>query len=296
MPDKADPLKFPSLPDGSSQVGFAGIVVEKGRVRDNTTRYVYPLSERIIAQLDDKKGALVAEAYHPASPLYHEIPRLALYASNSSPLNAADIQRLLADGLTDEMLGKKLADDLVKAGMIQDHSLRQIVVFVASGFKKLGTFYIVSDWTLEVPARSGAMQAVGAQQQPASLVKPVQPAGTPAESSPLITPHAAELAALRRLGERRHIGFSLQKTVRPQGVGDIALRLTRTNPKRQTYTVDIFVDDKLIEKKDKVVNQAVGFYVAKSRQPYELIITRIEKDRIEGYLSVPASPQPGTRK
>jgi len=124
------------------------------------------------------------------------------------------------------------------------------------------------------------------------LAPPAASPGTTSAGSPSpATANVAELAALKRLGERRRIDFSLQRMPRPQRVGDIALELTRTDPGRQIYTVHILVDDKRIEKRNEAVNQAVQFYVAKVRQPYELVVTRVGRDSVEGYLSVPRLPQ-----
>ncbi len=105
--------------------------------------------------------------------------------------------------------------------------------------------------------------------------------------SGLIATNAKELSALRSLGERNYYEFDLGKTRQPYKVGDIALKLKRTDTKRSRFTVDVLADDKLIEKKDKNLNEPVQFYTARARQPYELVINAIHKDRIAGYLSTP---------
>ena len=46
-------------------------------------------------------------------------------------------------------------------------------------------------------------------------------------------------------------------------------------------------DDKRVEKKDKTTNEPVQFYVAKARQPYEIVVNEVGKDQITGYLSTP---------
>jgi chromosome segregation ATPase len=105
--------------------------------------------------------------------------------------------------------------------------------------------------------------------------------------SGLIATNASELAALKRLGERNYFEFKLGKTKTPQRVGDITLKLTKLDPKKNKYSVDVMADDKLTEKKDKNVNEPVQFYTSKAKIPYELVVNSISKDQIAGYLSTP---------
>ena len=106
--------------------------------------------------------------------------------------------------------------------------------------------------------------------------------------SGLIATNGKELAALKALGERNYFEFKLPKTKQPQKVGDIAVLLKRTDPKRHKYTVEVVADDKTVEKRDKNVNEPVQFYVAKAgRIPYEMVVNEVKKDQIVGYLSTP---------
>jgi F0F1-type ATP synthase membrane subunit b/b' len=105
--------------------------------------------------------------------------------------------------------------------------------------------------------------------------------------SGLIATNAKELAALKALGDRNYFEFNLGKTKQPQRVGDIALKLKKTDTKHNRFTIDVLADDKLVEKKDKNLNEPLQFYVSKARQPYELVINKIQKDRIVGYLATP---------
>jgi len=102
-----------------------------------------------------------------------------------------------------------------------------------------------------------------------------------------IATNGKELSALKRLGERNYFEFNLAKAKTPQKVGDITLLLKKTDQKKNKYTVEISADDKKTEKRDKNVNEPVQFYVAKARQPYELVVNEIGKDVIKGYLATP---------
>lgn len=106
-------------------------------------------------------------------------------------------------------------------------------------------------------------------------------------TSGLVATNGKELAALKALGDRNYFEFNLRKTKDFQKVGDITVQLKRTDTKRNRYTIEVVADDKKVEKKDKSVNEPVQFYVAKARQPYELVVNEIKKDQIVGYLSTP---------
>jgi chromosome segregation ATPase len=103
----------------------------------------------------------------------------------------------------------------------------------------------------------------------------------------LVATNGKELAALRRLGERNYTEFKLIKTKEPQRVGDIALLLKKTDPKKNKFTIEVRADDKATEKKDRNINEPVQFYVAKAAQPYEIVVNNVSKDQISGYLSTP---------
>jgi len=102
-----------------------------------------------------------------------------------------------------------------------------------------------------------------------------------------IATNGKELSALKRLGERNYFEFNLAKTKTPQKIGDITLLLKKTDQKKNKYTVEVHADDKVTEKKDRNINEPIQFYVAKARQPYELVVNEIGKDIIKGYLATP---------
>jgi hypothetical protein len=106
--------------------------------------------------------------------------------------------------------------------------------------------------------------------------------------SGLIATNGRELQALRELGERDYYEFTLTKTNIPQKVGDIQVMVKKTDPKKNRFTLEILVEDKKVEKKDRNLNEPVQFYVAsKARQPYELVVNEIRKSQVVGYLAVP---------
>lgn len=105
--------------------------------------------------------------------------------------------------------------------------------------------------------------------------------------SGLIATNSKELAALRELGERNYFEFVVSKTSRAVKVGSVMMTLKKTDIKRNRYTLEVVADDKRVEKKDKTVNEPVQFYVSGSRQPYEIVVNEIQKDKLTGYLATP---------
>lgn len=111
--------------------------------------------------------------------------------------------------------------------------------------------------------------------------------GDMGEMSGLIATNGKELNALKALGDRNYFEFDLKKTKAPQRIGDIAVQLKKADANKNRYTIEVVADDKRFERKDKSINEPVQFYTSKARQPYELVVNRVAKDQIVGYLATP---------
>lgn len=107
--------------------------------------------------------------------------------------------------------------------------------------------------------------------------------------SGLIATNSKELAALKALGERTYIEFNIKRGKQFQKIGDIAVKLNKTDPRKNQFTIELVVQDKKIEKKDRNINEPLQFYVAQGRPPYELVVNEVKKDLIVGYLATPKS-------
>jgi hypothetical protein len=57
----------------------------------------------------------------------------------------------------------------------------------------------------------------------------------------------------------------------------------------------VIVDDKMVVKKDRAVNEPLQFILAGSSVPYEIVVNEIRKDMIVGYVSEPKS-RPGRKQ
>jgi chromosome segregation ATPase len=107
------------------------------------------------------------------------------------------------------------------------------------------------------------------------------------EISGQVSDNRSEIASLRRLTERDRVRFQLTKSKQLQRVADIQLRLRDTDTKRNKFSIEILADDKTFVKKDRQVAEPVMFYMGDTAQPYELVITKMEKDGVSGYLARP---------
>lgn len=97
-----------------------------------------------------------------------------------------------------------------------------------------------------------------------------------------------ELKKLRLKGERNFYEFDIKKKQKFVLVGDIRIKVNKTNFRRQRYSVKIVVDDNTLERKKINVNQPVQFLVGPTKLRYELVVNEVrKKNRIIGYLSVP---------
>nr|HEV7954532.1 hypothetical protein [Candidatus Acidoferrales bacterium] len=95
-----------------------------------------------------------------------------------------------------------------------------------------------------------------------------------------------DIEALRRLGQRDYYEFTLAGKNAKQRVGGISVELHGVNVSRHQYTVELYVDDLKLEKKNRAVNEPIFFY-AGNRASMELVVNKVDKDKIVGYLSVP---------
>ncbi len=102
-----------------------------------------------------------------------------------------------------------------------------------------------------------------------------------------VAKNAGELAELRRKGERDYFEFEIPKKNQLTKVEDIRLALTKTDPKKGKYSVNIIVDDNKLEKKDRAINEPLQFLVGRNRLRYEVVINWVQKDKVGGYLSIP---------
>jgi chromosome segregation ATPase len=107
------------------------------------------------------------------------------------------------------------------------------------------------------------------------------------EHGELIARNHEELDQLRRMGERDYYEFSLKSKGDKQHVGSMQVELRAVNVKKHEFTMALYVDDMLLEKKNKAINEPIFFYAGGSRAPLELVVNQVNKNKVTGYLSAP---------
>jgi hypothetical protein len=113
------------------------------------------------------------------------------------------------------------------------------------------------------------------------------------ELGTLIARNHDEIDVLRRMGERDYVEFTVTGKNQPQKVGNVTVELKGVNEKRSRVNVVYTVEDKRYEEKNRNVNQPIFFYLSGTHMPEEIVINKIGKNTISGYLSVPkANAQP----
>jgi len=105
--------------------------------------------------------------------------------------------------------------------------------------------------------------------------------------SGLIATNASQLTALKELGDRDYVEFDLKRTGGRQKVGDMQLVLAKADPKHNRFTLQVLSDDKMVEKRDRSINEPVQLYVAGNRQPEEIVVNEVKKDEVVGYVAIP---------
>ncbi|HVH72535.1 MAG TPA: hypothetical protein VNB49_15690 [Candidatus Dormibacteraeota bacterium] len=107
------------------------------------------------------------------------------------------------------------------------------------------------------------------------------------EMGTLIARNHDEIDQLRRLGERDYTEFTVTGKNRPQKIANVTLELKGVNEKRNQFNLAMVVEDKRFEKKNRAANEPIFFYTTGTHIPEEIVINKIGKDTISGYVSVP---------
>lgn len=99
--------------------------------------------------------------------------------------------------------------------------------------------------------------------------------------------NTAEISGVRRSLERDYYNFELHRRGGVIKVHDVSFRLRKIDFKRQRFNLEILSGDRKITKKNHYINEPIYFHRANNQKPYEVLIHRIDKRFVVGYLSVP---------
>jgi uncharacterized protein YicC (UPF0701 family) len=107
------------------------------------------------------------------------------------------------------------------------------------------------------------------------------------EMGTLIARNHDEIDQLRRLGEREYVEFTIAGKNKPQKVGNVTVELKAVNEKKNQFSVEMTVEDKRFDKKNRALNEPIFFYASGTKIPEEMVINKVGKDTVSGYVSVP---------
>jgi uncharacterized protein YigA (DUF484 family) len=96
-----------------------------------------------------------------------------------------------------------------------------------------------------------------------------------------------ELVALAHKGDRDYFEFNLAKRHAQQKIGTVTVELDKTDTKRNTFTTILYFDDKRIQRKDQALDSPIFFYVQGASSMLELVVNKLGRDSVAGYISTP---------
>jgi hypothetical protein len=118
--------------------------------------------------------------------------------------------------------------------------------------------------------------------------------GTKGELSGAIAHTHDELVALAHKTDRDYFEFTLPRRKAQQKVGTVKVELEKTDPKKNVFSVFLYFDDKKTERSNKAMNEPLFFYVQGASSALELVVNKLGKDTVSGYLSTPKGFFPST--
>jgi predicted nucleic acid-binding Zn-ribbon protein len=111
--------------------------------------------------------------------------------------------------------------------------------------------------------------------------------GTKGELTGAIARTHDELVELAHRTDRDYFEFNVHGKKGAQKVGTVTIQLTKTNVKKNLYNVDLMFDDKSHPHKDRTTNEPLLFYVQGAPSSLEMVVNKMGKDSISGYISAP---------
>jgi uncharacterized coiled-coil protein SlyX len=96
-----------------------------------------------------------------------------------------------------------------------------------------------------------------------------------------------ELVALEKRGERSYFEFDLAKSKQFQRIGPLTLSLRKADSKHKSYDLALVVDDNELQKKRVNLYEPIWIHTEIDSPPVQIIVNRIDKDNVHGYISAP---------
>jgi type II secretory pathway pseudopilin PulG len=96
-----------------------------------------------------------------------------------------------------------------------------------------------------------------------------------------------EIDLIRRHGEGEYVEYTSVGRNKPQKVGNVTVELKGINEKHSQFSAAVTIEDRRFDKKNRAMNEPIFFYLSGTHIPEEIVINKIGKNTISGYLSIP---------
>jgi archaellum component FlaC len=255
-------------------LGGNGYLWERSNHLNDQIAQIRRGTEAQLSKLNDTAAAIQSENRQQIASLNEAL-------SNSSDATTAAVKRARLEAKRQE---EKIAQQLQEANTQFSDQISQLKTATDSQLNAVSTD--VSGVKTDVNGvKANVASAQSQLEQHAKDLKRVM--GDMGVMSGLIATNSKDLVALRALGERNYTEFTITKGKTATKVGNLSVRLKKADPKHNRYTLEVLADDKMVEKKDRTINEPVQIYVGASHQPDEIVVNQVKKDQIAGYVSTP---------
>jgi multidrug efflux pump subunit AcrA (membrane-fusion protein) len=107
----------------------------------------------------------------------------------------------------------------------------------------------------------------------------------------LIARNHDDIETLRKLGLRNYYEFTLSKN-EEQNVASVGLLLKKTSVKNHRFNLDLLTNDMQIPKTNRTIDEPIFFSTGGSKTFLELVVNKVDKNQVSGYISTPKFSQP----
>jgi len=107
----------------------------------------------------------------------------------------------------------------------------------------------------------------------------------------LIARNHDDIETLRKLGQRNYYEFTLDKN-QQQTVAGVGLVLRKTNVKHHRFNMDLLTNDMSVPKNNRTIDEPIFFSTGGSRAFFELVVDKVDQNKVTGYISTPKFSQP----
>jgi hypothetical protein len=117
------------------------------------------------------------------------------------------------------------------------------------------------------------------------------PVRTPVPSGGRVARNHQELVELEKRGERTYREFTLTPSKQSERFGPVGLKVLRVDPQRKSFELSIAVDNLAPNKKRVNLYESVWIDLRGRPKAVEVVVNRIDRDRVQGYVSEPKYPR-----